>query len=53
MRSEIPASYDSRKALHLRLLEFATNAVNLGTTKGLAKLISSFDDPTFEATLNL
>ena len=53
MRTEIPICAEGRKKLHQQLLSFATNAVNTGTTKGLAKFISSFEDPRFEATLHL
>lgn len=52
MRGRIaPNSHDERKALHEQLLKFATIAAHNGTTKGLAKLVFSFDDSDFRSHL--
>lgn len=46
-----PETSEERKALHKKLIAFAGNAVRAGTTKGLGRLISGFDDTNLQAQI--
>lgn len=48
---QAPESHAEKRALHEKLLQFAAFSTKDGTTKGLAKLIGSFEDEGFRAHL--
>jgi hypothetical protein len=48
-----PERHEERKALHEKLMQFATIAAHDGATRGLAKFIGRFDDESFRNHLVL